>query len=148
MRNLTIKRTKTFVACLGKMKVYIEDPASNEIVINNVPCRKLGDLKNGEEKTFSIGENEAKVFVIADQLSKNYCNEFFKLPAGDTDVFLSGKNCFNPANGNAFRFDGVTDEEILQNRKKGTQKGLIVLCIAIVVGFVMGFLISSGLLSK
>ncbi|MBP1575986.1 MAG: hypothetical protein J6A68_00485 [Oscillospiraceae bacterium] len=47
MRNLTIKRTKSFVGCLGKMKIYIEDPTSNELLINNTPCRKIGDLKNG-----------------------------------------------------------------------------------------------------
>ena len=52
MRNLTIKRTKSFVASLVKMKIYIEDPTSDEIVINNVRCRKIGDLKNGEEKPF------------------------------------------------------------------------------------------------
>ena len=28
-------------------------------------------LKNGEEKIFQIGEQEAKIFVIADELSKN-----------------------------------------------------------------------------
>ena len=76
MRNLTIKRQKSFVACLGKMKVYIEDPMANDLVIKGVYCRKLGDLKNGEEKTFQIGDNAAKVFVIADALSKDFCNEF------------------------------------------------------------------------
>ena len=60
MRNLTIKRNKTFVACLAKMKVYIEDASANDLTINGIPCRKLGDLKNGEEKNFSIGENAAK----------------------------------------------------------------------------------------
>ena len=78
MRNLTIKRTKSFVGCLAKMKIYIEDPTSNEMLINNTSCRKIGDLKNGEEKTFQIGEQEAKVFVIADKLSKNYCNEYYQ----------------------------------------------------------------------
>lgn len=146
MRNLTIKRTKSFVACLGKMKVYIEDPTSNELFINDVPCRKLGDLKNGEEKTFLIDENEAKVFVIADKLSRNYCNEFFRIPAGYGDVFLSGKNHYNPASGNPFRFDGVTDEEVLKNRKKGTQKGLIVMCVAVVIGFILGFILTAGLI--
>jgi hypothetical protein len=105
MRNLTIKRTKSFVACLVKMKIYLEDPMASELVINNVPCRKLGELKNGEEKTFVIGENSAKVFVIADTLSRNYCNEYYQLPDGQDDIFLSGKNDFNPASGNAFRFD-------------------------------------------
>jgi hypothetical protein len=37
-------------------------------VINNIRCRKLGELKNNEEKTFEIDENQAKVFVIADKL--------------------------------------------------------------------------------
>ena len=104
MRNLTIKRAKNFVGSLAKMKVYVEDPTSNEICINDIPCRKIGDLKNGEEKTFQIDEQEVKVYVIADKLSKNYCNEFYQLSAGQEDVFLSGKNKFNPANGNAFRF--------------------------------------------
>ena len=74
MRNLTIKREKSFVSSLAKMKVYIEDPTSNEMRINDVPCRKIGDLKNGEEKTFQIGEEEAKVFVIADKSNKNLQN--------------------------------------------------------------------------
>ena len=51
MRNLTIKRTKSYVACLAKMKVYIEDRVSGDLVINGVSCRKLGTLKNGEEAT-------------------------------------------------------------------------------------------------
>ena len=49
MRKLTIKRAKSFVASLTKVKVYIEDQLSNELTINNVPCRKLGNIKNGEE---------------------------------------------------------------------------------------------------
>ena len=101
MRNLTIIREKSFVGCLAKMKIYIEDRASGEIHVNGTPCRKIGDLKNGEEKTFQVTEEEAKVFVIADQLSKDYCNEYYQLPAGQEDLFLVGKNKFNPAAGYA-----------------------------------------------
>lgn len=147
MRNLAIKRKKSFVASLAKMKVYIEDASSNDVIINKVSCRKLGELKNGEEKSFTIDENGAKVFVIADKLSKNYCNEFYNIPAGTEDVYLSGKNCFNLANGNAFRFEGVTDAEILRNRKKGTKKGLIILLVAFIVGSGSGKLVTSLLLS-
>lgn len=138
MRNLTIKRTKSFVGCLGKIKVYIEDPASNEITINHTACRKIGDLKNGEEKTFQIEEHAAKVFVIADTLSKDYCNEYYQLSDGQEDIFLSGKNRFNPANGNAFQFDNNKSKEIVINRKLGTRKGLIVLLSCIVVGLILG----------
>ena len=148
MRNLTIKREKSFVGSLAKMKVYIEDPASNEICINDISCRKIGDLKNGEEKTFQIDEQEVKIYVIADKLSKNYCNEFYQLPAGQEDVFLSGKNKFNPANGNAFRFDNNESEENIANRKRGTRKGLLVLIVAAIVGAVVGYSITSNLFSN
>ncbi len=143
MRNLTIRRKKRFVACLAKMKVYIEDNESGNFFINSIPCRKLGDLKNGEEKTFTISNNKARVFVIADSLSKGYCNEFYSIPEGEEDVVLSGKNCFNLASGNAFRFDNVTDEEVLNNRKKGTKKGIIVLAVSAVIGLAIGFFSSS-----
>ena len=148
MRNLTIKREKSFVGSLAKMKVYIEDPTSNEISINDIPCRKIGDLKNGEEKTFQIDEQEVKIYVIADKLTKNYCNEFYQLSAGQEDIFLSGKNKFNPANGNAFRFDNNESNENIVNRKHGTRKGLLILIAAIIVGTVFGYSITSNLFSN
>ena len=147
MRNLTIKRAKSFVASLVKMKIYIEDHTAGELTINNVPCRKLRDLKNGEEKTFVIGEEAAKVFVIGDKLSRNYSNEFYSLPQGQEDIVLSGRNKYNLANGNAFQFDNNNSEEVLANRKKGKRTGLIVLIIAAIVGFGIGFLSTSGILS-
>lgn len=148
MRNLTIKREKRFVACLGTMKVYIEDPSANDLTINGCACRKLGTLKNGQEKTFVISESAAKVFIIADKLSKGYCSEYYPLPEGTEDVVLTGRNRFNLAAGNAFRFDGVTDEEVLANRKKGTRKGVLVLLVAVIIGFVCGFVATSGILGK
>lgn len=148
MRNLTILRTKSFAACLAKMKVYIEDPLYPETTINKVPCRKIGTLKNGEEKTFSITENEAKVFIIADKLSKGFCNEFYTVPAGMQNVYLSGRNRFNPASGNAFRFDGDVGEDVLQNRKKGTKKGIIVLIAAFIIGIIIGLSSTLGLFSS
>ena len=138
MRTLTIKRQKTFVGCAAKMKIYIEDATSQELDINDVPCRKLGELKNGEEKKFLVEERSAKIFVIADKVSRNYCNDCYNLPEGDEDIFLSGKNKFNLGNGNAFRFDGVTDREILANRKRGSKKGTIVLIAALAIGLVVG----------
>ena len=118
MRNLTIKRNKSFVACAVTMKVYIEDPDSTELTINGVNCRKLGTLKNGEEKTFLIEESEAKVFVIVDKFSKDYCNEVYTVPAGEEDVVLTGQHHFNLSNSNAFRFDGVSDRETEAVHKK------------------------------
>lgn len=140
MRDLTIKRTKTFVGCLMKLKVYIEDPASDEIVIDGTPCRKLGTLKNGEEQTFQVEEQSLKVFVIADKLSKNYCNDFYQLPEGQEPISLSGRPRFNLFTGNAFRFDNNNSEAVVKNRKRGWKKGLIVFSIFVVLGAVGGYL--------
>ena len=90
MRHLTIKRNKSFVGCFGVFKVYIEDAVFGDTTIDGVSCRKLGDLNNGEEKTFEIGEGAVKVYVIADQMSKNFCNEYYQLPEGQEDVSLPG----------------------------------------------------------
>ena len=145
MRNLIIKRTKSFVGCLSKMKIYIEDPTSNEIIINNTPCRKIGDLKNGEEKTFQITEQESKVFVIGDKSTKEYCCEYYQLPDSSDDIVLSGKNKFNPAAGNAFRFDNNESQGIDEYRKQGVHKGVLILIIAVVIGAIAGFLTTSEL---
>ena len=138
MRTLTITRKKTFVGCLAKFKFYVEDANNPETTILNTPCRKLGAVKNGETQSFEIPEEAVRIFVIADKVSKGFCNEYYPIPAGTEDVALTGQCKFNPANGNAFRFDGVTDEAVLANRRKSSNKGLIVLVVAIVVGLVIG----------
>jgi len=140
MRNLTIKRKKSFVASLAKMKVYIEDPDAQDLRINGVSCRKLGDLKNGEEKTFAISEQSARVFIIGDKLTKDYSSEFRTIPAGQEDVVLSGGNRYNLLTGNAFQFDGAAEEAVLQHRKKSRKTGLLVLIVAAIVGFAVGFI--------
>ncbi len=144
MRNLTIHRIKSFVGCLAKLKVYIEDPSCNEMIINGIPCRKIGELKNGEEKTFCIDEQAARVFVIADKYSKGFCNEYYHLPAGQEDILLTGKNKFNLATGNAFLFYNNQNAEALRNRKHNAAKGTAVLMAAIIVGLVIGNWFSIG----
>lgn len=145
MRNLTIKRTKSFVASLAGMRVFIED-IDGDTVIENVTCRKLGTLKNGEEKSFLIDEREAKVFVIADSLSKGFCNDYYQIPAGDEDISLSGKNLFNPATGNAFRFDNNNSADVAASRRKGENKGVVVLIVSLIIGAIVGLGISNGII--
>ena len=148
MRHLTILRTKSFVGALASLKVYIEDPDTAELSINETPCRKLGVLKNGEAVTFEIGDGACKVFVIADAVSRNYCNDFYQIPEGTEDVSLSGRPRFNPANGNAFRFDDNDGEEARANRRQGTNRGRVILIASIVfgllIGIVAGYFIVSG----
>ncbi len=148
MRTLTIKRTKSFVGCLAKMKIYIEDPTSQDLTIHHVPCRKIGTIKNGEEVSFEIGEQAMKIFVIADKFSRNYCNEFYQLTEGSEDVFLSGKNQFNPAVGNAFRFDNNDNAEVITNRKKGLHIGILIMILSVVIGFIVGFSLNTDMFSN
>lgn len=139
MRNLTIKREKRFVASLGKTKIYIEDPENGTLKIGDVLCRKLGELKNGEEKTFPIGTGQAKVFALVDKISRNYSNDCYTISAGEEDVNLSGRHVFSLGAGNPFRFDGITDPATLASRKRGGRIGAAVLIVACVVGLVSGF---------
>ena len=147
MRKLTVKRAKSFVACLAKIKIYIEDPSSEEIIINGTSCRKLGDLKNGEEKTFEIENAARKVFVIGDKLSKDLCCEYYQLTEGDEDVVLTGKNKLNPANGNAFIFENNQSEEVLLFRKQKKKRGIRILIACAIIGAVLGFIAGLGLFS-
>lgn len=138
MRKVTIYRKKSIVASLFSMKVYIEDYTTQELAINNIPCRKVGEIKNGEQITFQISENRTKVFVIADKISKGYCNEYYQIPEGINDIFLTGANKFNIATGNAFRFDNNNDLEVINFRRKGRNLGLIISIIAIIGGYYLG----------
>lgn len=138
MRYLTIQRNKSFVACLMKVKVYIEDPNSTEIKIQGVSCRKIGELKNGEQQNFMIGDEKLRIYVIADKLSKNYCCDFYEVPEGTENIFLSGACKYNPLSGNAFRFDGIPTEEMKYRRKHGIKKGIAVFAIALVIGIIIG----------
>ena len=138
MRRLWITRHKAAAACAMKMKVYIEDPQEGDTEINGILCRKLGEVKNDQQKRFNIGPEAAKVFVVADKLSRNYYNEFVEIPAGQDDIFLSGRNYFRPGEGNPFHFDGVEQEETLENRKNVKRRGRGILITAVVVGILAG----------
>ncbi len=152
MRRLWITRHKAMAASGAKMKVYIEDYENGDTYIQNTLCRKLGVLKNNQKKHFAIGEEAARVYVAADKLSRDAFCEFVTIPEGQEDVFLSGRNHFQPFAGNPFRFDGVEDAETLENRKRGNKRGKGLLIAAIIVGILagagIGVAVSASLLKK
>lgn len=144
MRRLWITRRKAAAASLAKMKVYIEDPENGDTEIGGCLCRKLGEIKNDQQKHFNIGMEAAKVYVVADKLSRNLYNEFVQIPEGEDDIFLTGRNYLKPSAGNPFRFDGIDDEEVLENRETGKRRGRAILIAAIIVGILAGAAIGIG----
>lgn len=148
VRKLTLTRRKKFRASLCKYKVYVEDKASDDIVINGVTCRKLGELKNGDTQTYEIGEEAAKIFVIADKLSKDFCNDFYELPEGSEDVALCGQSSFSLGLGNPFRFDGNDGAAARAHRKKTLSVGIVALVAFVIVGAFVGFFIGKSLIAS
>ncbi len=143
MRRIYLTREKSVVGCLGKMQVYIEDQNRGEVELDGIPCRRVGELANGETIDFAIPEEARTVFVIATANTKKYCGDKFLVPAGDIDVELVGKNVYNPGLGNPFRFHGVTDEDALADRKRENKKGIALTAIAVLIGLVFGLAVSA-----
>ncbi|MBE6940150.1 MAG: hypothetical protein E7457_04960 [Ruminococcaceae bacterium] len=104
MRNLTIQRRKSMVAMLAVVQIFAEDP-SGDVVIRKTRCRKLGEVKNGQTVTFSIGEEAVRIFALHEMFSRNYAHDFYDIPAGTEDILLAGENRVNLFTGHGYRFD-------------------------------------------
>jgi len=137
MRNVTIERKKSFVGSLAKFRVFVEDAEHPDMMIQGVPCRKVGEMKNGGTATFEVGDEATKIFVINGQASQEFCAELYPLPAGTTDVYLSGACKLNPSAGNAFRFDDNDSEEAQQVRKSSKKSGVLITIISVLLGILV-----------
>lgn len=131
MRNLTIINNTTHVPSLSKTKIYVEDHAMPDTVINGIPCRKLGVVKNGESATFKIAEKPAIVFAVTSRGLKNYYSECYEINGEYGDVVLSGKRHFSPFKASPFVFEGGGSEEVNENRKKAFKKLMMGVLIGI-----------------
>ncbi len=154
MRELKVKRTKKLTACAMSVKLYVTDGEVCDSVINGQSCRLLGTLASGEEKTFYITEDECALYAIADELSKNFCVDMYKLPASSEPVSLSGHNVYSPMMGNPFRFDNNDGEEAKAFRaesKKKRPKALVIVPIIVAVSmvvFMIGGAVLTGLINR
>ncbi len=142
MRRVYLTREKSFAACLATLNVYIEDREKGELVISGVPCKQVCKIKNGETVSFPVGNEALKVFVIADVLSKKLSSDYYQIPAGENDIEISGKNIINPGIGNPFRFHGVTDEDVLADRKSANRRGVFLTVVAVVIGIMIGVVLT------
>ncbi len=142
MRTLTIRRNKAYPGWALKTQVYLED-AGGELTISGVPCRLLGTLKNGEEKTFCIDCAQRQLFLIFNPKTKEKMNSSVTIPAGEENVCLSGKY-HNEMGYFPFRFDGIAPTQEQQAREQAQKKRSI---RNGVIGALIGTLIAVGLLA-
>ena len=105
MRTITIKRNKAFTGGAAKVQVYILDKINGNFNIDGNICRQLGVLKNGEEKTFEISEEENVIFAFYNNAYKDVTYDTFKVPANNNNYRVSGKITFSLSNNCPFRFD-------------------------------------------
>lgn len=145
MRSLTIKRRKAFAGSLGKDLVFIEDTVLGDTTVNGVRCRKLGELKNGEQQTFYVDENAARVFIVGGKVRKRRTYDSYNLPEGDEDIFLEGTHIMDVME-NEFRFNNGTLGIDSKNAKK-TILGISILVAACIFGTIFGRYIGDWLVS-
>ena len=106
MRRVWIEWQESAVGGFGKLQVYAQDLENGEVSLGGILCRQLGEVKYGQQKRFSIEEEETKVFVIAGKVKHNASYEFVRIPEGREDVFLTGSK-----RGSSFRFENAVTEE-------------------------------------
>lgn len=143
MRKLIITRKHSIFGWAKKLQVYVSDFENNELEICDIPCKKIGILKNDESATFEIDNDTCRVFVIGDKGTRNSCCDSIHINAGSADVELTGKCKFNPARLNAFNFSGDPDEMAKRYRGNANRNGSIMIAGIIIVAVFLGIAIFS-----
>lgn len=132
MRRLWIERRKASAAAATAMNVYIEDPEEGNVIINDIPCRKLGAVKNGRKKRFTIEEDARKVFIVHKVGKKEH--PFVQLEEGWDDVFISGTARKKLFQGKSFWVEGMEEVPAQKDPKAAKRLGTLILVLSILLG--------------
>lgn len=145
MRQLTIRRDYNEIAKNKKTQVYVEDEYG-EVKVRKINCHRLGEIKNGEEKSFGITEDAVKIITMSSVSSRKRTADYYQLPAGNEDVTLSGCANGNLIISHAFRFNDNYDNGAIENRRQAIGNGvkrmvLWIVVAQIVLGIVLGVIL-------
>lgn len=88
MRLLTVRRVKNSASAIAVAKICIEDYENGTVLIEGVRCSVLGEISVGEEKSFSVSENESRVFFVSGKDNRAVREETYQIHAGEDQVFL------------------------------------------------------------
>ncbi len=144
MRDVTIKREKAAAHSRVGVSVYAEDRDAAELTIEGVPCRKLGELKNGEEQTFTVSSEAVTLYTAVDSRGTFTCQPY-PLEAGEEAVSLAGCVCDDEDGRASFCFgaegDGNADGK---NKLKSALSLVVFIAIGALLGWLIGNLIFDG----
>ncbi|MDR3292632.1 MAG: hypothetical protein LBT20_00840 [Clostridiales bacterium] len=118
MRNLTIQREKSIIACLAKIRIFIEDE-HGDLILDGIKCKQIGVLKNGETDSYSITSENIKVFVVFSKIAPQKYHAVRQLEAGQNVELFTGPTG-DPLAGNPFNI--FTRQDLINSGIRGGWK--------------------------
>ncbi len=150
MRKLTLTRRKALPWALFPLNVCVRDE-EGDCTVGKDRARVVGEIKNGEEKSFEIPDAETDVTVAPASVPRWFMCEKRAIPAGSEDVSLAGKVRYSPFLGNPFLFDDP-DETTAAERKKRLRRASAALWIfiasAVLLVLLCGAAVARGIWGK
>jgi hypothetical protein len=108
MRKLILRRKKTLVATLVKLRVFIEH-VSGDLEINGVRYKEIGLLKSGSMGEYEIPNGNVHIAVVSSKINPWLYNTCYRIPAGEGTVELYASPELSPMKGNPFKIYGKED---------------------------------------
>ncbi len=105
MRNLTIIRKKSFVACTSKVYIYMKKRYDDTSICKPENLELLGTIKNGKELVVEIPNDKVSLVSAYNSLNTFYFCDSILIDEGYEDGTLYVKAKLNPAKGNPCLFE-------------------------------------------
>ncbi len=91
MRQVTIKRQASVNGFFQSLCLYVEDAEQGTDEVCGVRCRKLFNIKSGEERSFEIGDDDVRIFAVEGQSVDESTVTEYPIAAGNDDLFIGAK---------------------------------------------------------
>ncbi len=146
MRKLTVNRRTQTVASLGKVSICIEVESNEDIKFDYTKLKKIGTLKNGESKEFTIPKETSKVYVVFSKIMPQKFHSVVWISEGTDDLELYTFSRYSPFAGNPFVIsltEEMSKKEMKRNKPEisfGTKLLYFLMIIgSVIIGYYIGF---------
>lgn len=102
MRKLVVRRRKTYVASLVKVRICMKTELQSDIKLVGTNLKVLGELSNGHSLEVEIPEEELEIYVVFDKVFPQRFHSKCTLEAGVEDEVLYTFPALDPFAGNPF----------------------------------------------